>query len=42
MAMSYSYELQAKVFDKMTELEEKTANGHDDPAKPAGSPALGG
>ena len=23
MAMSYSYELQAKVFDRMTELEEK-------------------
>lgn len=25
MAMSYSYDLQAKVFDKMTELEQKTA-----------------
>ena len=25
MAMSYSYELQAKVFDRMTELESRTA-----------------
>jgi len=32
MAMSYSYELQAKVFDRMTELEEQAA-------KPAFNPA---
>lgn len=31
MAMSYSYELQAKVFDKMTELEQKAK----EPALPA-------
>lgn len=27
MAMSYNYELQAKVFDRMTELEEKGRGG---------------
>ncbi|HGJ5880734.1 MAG TPA: Rha family transcriptional regulator, partial [Arsenophonus nasoniae] len=26
MAMSYSYELQAKIYDKMTELEKETKN----------------
>ena len=32
MAMSYSYELQAKVFDRMTELENRTAGSR--PALP--------
>jgi len=31
MAMSYSYELQAKVFDKMTELEARIARPQADP-----------
>ncbi|SHL43349.1 Phage antirepressor protein YoqD, KilAC domain [Nitrosospira sp. Nsp11] len=37
MAMSYSYDLQAKVFDRMTELEQKTANAPSLPdfTKPA-------
>ncbi len=28
MAMSYSYDIQAKVFDRMTELEEREKNPH--------------
>ncbi len=35
MAMSYSYDLQAKVFDRMTELEAKTAPAPLDLSNPA-------